>query len=427
MLLISYFLLYIICLFSITLLVKGFLRGAINAYYFIIPVLIIFYILPEVLDFLVGTKFIGPSSTYVMREALLDEKTTIFYNIYISIILVLFSYLMVKSSSIGTENLKNQIYRFSILFKKYKYLYWALIFIPIILVFYTGSLDFYMDYTDRNRYEGPAVQGVISKLVLASTLLSTLANLYYIKSINNNNSFKYLIPIFFISILLLINFYLHGKRSIVVVFFMVQIAILFISKAVSRRKLSLIAVIFLLLTAVFMKLYGKNIESGSSLLEVITNLRVDFSRDYGVKFVIYHELFNNNSVLPFKGASYLFLLTFFIPRSIYPEKPYPYAVYFTNSAFGNFGNDYLYGWGLTTSFLSESISNLGWFGLFAFPVFYILLIRYISNINSIFTHLLTYLVLVLLLLIQPIAFMVLILLLILFLLKRNKKVVWKRI
>src|SRR6185436_5545090 len=91
-----------------------------------------------------------------------------------------------------------------------------------------------------------------------------------------------------------------------------------------------------------------------------TGVRVDFGRDQGIMQAIRAELDGpENRILEFRGESLLFNLAMFVPRTAWPNKPWPYAVYDTAHALGLTRVSSI-GWGVTTSWLGESIANFGW-------------------------------------------------------------------
>ena len=98
-------------------------------------------------------------------------------------------------------------------------------------------------------------------------------------------------------------------------------------------------------------------------------LRLDLGRDHGLKLAIYNEV--NESATPtleYRMQSFLFIATIAIPRSWWPDKPWPYAVYATSAALDSPLRDW--GWGLTTDLLSESIANMGLIGLLPCCLFF---------------------------------------------------------
>jgi len=97
------------------------------------------------------------------------------------------------------------------------------------------------------------------------------------------------------------------------------------------------------------------------------NIRLDYGRDHMMRLTLFAELHSESPpVLEHRGQSLLFDLTMLIPREIWPEKPWPYAVYATAAAF-RVPVRYL-GWGVTTSWLEEAVANFGWPGLLLGPL-----------------------------------------------------------
>lgn len=302
---------------------------------------------------------------------------------------------------------------------------WFLVLLPLIIIVISGDIGFYKEYAGRDRMSASGMQLFAARVTVVAMPIIALC---LVESFYRYKSGKNVVHILSIVILLLfagINAYIHGKRSIVAIFLFFLVISFFSTKVISRKSLATIVISSLIFFGVFLFSYGKNIDSGDGFLQALQGLRIDFSRDYSLKFVIYNELIDDRQVLPYKGASYLFFLASFIPRFFWEDKPYPYAVYFTNSFFGDFGGEQLYGWGLTTSFVSEAVSNLGWFGLIFFPAFYIFALKKIDRLTTVGAKIVGYMVMILLLAVQPIAILpviVVFLMLILF----KKKIVLKR-
>jgi hypothetical protein len=97
---------------------------------------------------------------------------------------------------------------------------------------------------------------------------------------------------------------------------------------------------------------------------------MDFARDADVRMALYAELEEVASpILEYRGQSFLFDLLFFIPRSLWGDKPWPYYFYITSTALE--GPRINRSWGITTTLLSEAIANLGFAGLVVGPAFLI--------------------------------------------------------
>ncbi|WP_115621529.1 O-antigen polysaccharide polymerase Wzy [Chryseobacterium indoltheticum] len=395
------------------------MKGKISGYLFVILVFIVFYVVPTLIDAFFDVQF---ADVYPeIQKALDNDNINLFYNIYISLILF-FLTKYAKKESIGNNGLTflrttgDNLYK---IYNKYKILSWALFLFPICVIVITGDFNYYSTYLDRYKVINvPESHIIINKLALIGVIIGAfiLTSLFYQKSKKNKFSIHLQLLVF---LLLIFYFWIHGKRSIVITFLSTFLALMMMTRAIPIKRLMNIALVLIFGFIGFMGLYGKGTEG--SLDVVYKKLRIDFGRDYGVKFVMYNDLVLERHVVPSKFSSFIFTTTFFIPRDIWQDKPHPYAVYFTNSAFGNFGDNHFYGWGLTTSIISESISNIGFLGLFIGPyIIFLILKKERISTNPPF-KLLSILVAILLLLLQIIAFMPIFLLYLYFLFKENKR------
>jgi len=97
---------------------------------------------------------------------------------------------------------------------------------------------------------------------------------------------------------------------------------------------------------------------------IYDSYRIDFGRDHGIKLALQKELEpSERPLLEFRGQSVLFALTFWCPRSWWPEKPYPYYVYFTGAVLDAPTRSVWLGWGVTNCWLDEAVANLGLWGM----------------------------------------------------------------
>jgi uncharacterized membrane protein YhaH (DUF805 family) len=103
--------------------------------------------------------------------------------------------------------------------------------------------------------------------------------------------------------------------------------------------------------------------SDTSFESVYEMLRVDFGRDDVIKYVINEEIVNERMILEYRGETFISLLLFFIPRKIWPTKPYPHYMYLTASILGL--SIYQLPAGTTPSLLEMTICN---FGVLGFPI-----------------------------------------------------------
>src|SRR5690606_16390684 len=115
--------------------------------------------------------------------------------------------------------------------------------------------------------------------------------------------------------------------------------------------------------------------------------------------------------------SFLFGLTFFVPRSRWEEKPYPYAVYFVTSVL-NMPPEPI-GWSFTTCILEEMISNFGFIGLILAPFFLLWICKVGDKSKSEFLTIISIVCVVFFLFTQMAAFLPIIILFIILLFKEK--------
>jgi hypothetical protein len=137
--------------------------------------------------------------------------------------------------------------------------------------------------------------------------------------------------------------------------------------------------------------------------QLYDDFRIDFGRDHTVKMVLFAELNPDKlQVLEYRGQSLAFYAVMAVPRAVWPEKPWPYAVYFT-SAMTGVEPGRLY-WGMTTSILDEAIANLSWWGMLIGPLLLALICRLGATSRSLIGRLLTPLIVSLFLTVHLAAF-----------------------
>lgn len=97
------------------------------------------------------------------------------------------------------------------------------------------------------------------------------------------------------------------------------------------------------------------------------NTRIDYGRDAVMKQAIFAELNPERlQILEYRGQTMVFYGLFFVPRRLWPGKPFPYTVYVTAAMMRAPLRDYH--WGVTTSIFDEALANLGWAGLLVAPL-----------------------------------------------------------
>lgn len=111
----------------------------------------------------------------------------------------------------------------------------------------------------------------------------------------------------------------------------------------------------------------------------IDYLNVDFSRQYTLVYQFYCSMNGRNiSINDFDGITYL--LTFFVPRTLWPDKPYPFVNYLTLSLVGQDNVEFTNaGWATTCSIFSDLYDSLSFLGI-ALGIW--LIMKLIKQIND---------------------------------------------
>lgn len=377
--------------------------------------------LPILLDVLFGP---GNFSNYRgFHYALNSPEASLYYNIYITYVCLVFYFYIrgshkIKRFNFDTQNFYKSIVRFKIVF-------WILLVLPIfIVVFFSPRPEEYFNYqvTLLNRDQEFRDGHVY---VFRAALIAVVSACFLFFSVKKNLDValvgKYLIIIFF----LFLAFWLDGKRGIFFKFFFVFLVIGILMGKIQPRKLFKYLITGLSILTVVVLLYGKDFASNNRYgRDAYTSLRLNIGRDHTVKYTLYKEYVENDMILEHRGQSFLFAATFFIPRDRWVDKPYPYAVYFVSSVINVPPEPQ--GWSFTTCILEEMISNLGFIGMVVAPFFLLWICKVGDRADNKFLTVIATMCVVFYLFTQMAAFLpILILFIILLIREKFKKVTFK--
>lgn len=218
---------------------------------------------------------------------------------------------------------------------------------------------------------------------------------------------RFLINLFlYFGPLLITAVWLNSKRTSVVLAVVVLLFALWYRGMLRGTKLYVVGALAILLIGAFSQYYQTGVrdayaEADSS--RIYRGIRVDYGRDSRIKMAIYAELYPEEmQILDYRGQTVLYYAGLAIPREVWPEKPLPYAQYFT-AAMQLRPAEMQHG-SMTTSWLDEAIANFGWGGLFIGPFVFALICRVGDKRQSGIVSLLTGLVAILFLSVELIAF-----------------------
>lgn len=389
-----------------------FFKGFRDSVLVIIPIFYIFFTLPLILD-----HTIGPPSYYKYPGFLVASKdytTRIIYSIYIVYIpFILYKYGTVRKS---VNNVNYDINANSI-----KFILYIFLFLPILLILFSPNPLIYLNYAAVTKGLLNLEEREFHYYVSLFSMMSILAYIILI-FIKRGRIFSYsiiLLPF------IIIDIWVYGKRFIVATFIVLLVFVLWKKGILKGFRIIIIGIMSSVLIFLYSSIYQDTVRDyeSYSFEEKYTHFRIDYGRDAVTKLTIFSELNPDKiKILNFRGESFLFDLTFFVPRDIWPEKPYPYAQYVTSAVF--FSEPKLWGWGFTTSIFEEMIANFSWFGMILAPFSIALICRISDSFNngliSIFGILIATLLMVLHLAPYITIFMLWVFTIIIFKFKRNK-------
>jgi hypothetical protein len=210
---------------------------------------------------------------------------------------------------------------------------------------------------------------------------------------------------FYVLLFAVLVAWLDGKRAVVLIMGVMFGIALWSRGVLKRRSLMVAGGLFGAVFLFFSVLYQSEVRDYKTVDDAkrYDNIRLDYGRDHVIRSTLYAEL-NAEAppILEYRLESFLFDATMLVPREVWPEKPWPYAVYATAAAF-RLPVRFL-GWGVTTSWLEEAIANLGWLGLIVGPLLPAWICRMGEASQDTIVKLLTILVSCMLLAVQAVAF-----------------------
>jgi hypothetical protein len=248
------------------------------------------------------------------------------------------------------------------------------LFIPLLLWRLAPSPAIYAEYAGVIHGNFSADEMAFHRLLSAFALMSTVAGavLLFLQR-RLKLTALYVIPLVALAV------WLDGKR------YLVLIALVLVGSALWSRGIMRRATLLLLAPVAAVGFWGFSTLYQAELRGFDTvdsakrydNIRLDYGREHVIRMALYAELHpESEPILEYRMESLFFDATMLIPRQVWPEKPWPYAVYATAAALRIPARDF--GWGITTSWLEEAIANFGVFGFILGP----LLLAWICRIGD---------------------------------------------
>jgi len=325
---------------------------------YIIVILYVFCVLPIVLNYFIGIP--SYSTVYWYKpfiKVMNNSMVNIIYDIYIFLTIVIL-YVLFASRTPNIE-LKRENTLTS-LFSNNKIIALVLIFLPLIIILLTGTLKNYATY---NISSSRGFSENMGTSLVTPALLVSMITFFSVFFKKNFNFKKIIISLIYFTCIVWIS----GKRFMIanilvlIIFYSVNSTLSEKARKKMFKMLPLLGVFLIIFSGFY--LIAIRPLSDTSFESVYEMLRVDFGRDDVIKYVINEEIINNKKILEYRGETFISLLLFFVPRKIWPTKPYPHYMYLTASILGL--NIYQLPAGTTPSLLEMTICN---FGSLGFPV-----------------------------------------------------------
>lgn len=207
------------------------------------------------------------------------------------------------------------------------------------------------------------------------------------------------------------SLWLIGKRADVALAALVLIYVVWQQRLLKGPQFVALGAGLAVAMGLFSLAYQSNLRGDESggVASGYETLRVDYGRDAQIRMSIFAQQHPDQmKILEYPGESYLFDATFFVPRQMWKDKPLPYAQYFTSAMYRQ--PPKVWGWGMTTSWLEEALSNFGRFGYVFAPLSLALFCKFGDRQTSALVRFLTVIVACLALAVQMSAFMPLVIL-----------------
>lgn len=317
------------------------------------------FVLPIIFEWLFGIQDYSYKSPG-FDKALNDTKTNLFYSIFAIVIPLVLYLLGRKNTGIALRDIKDSF--LSLKVKREIYiLIVMLMFVPLIVVLLSPSPEKYIfEYAYFQKYSDLAneIELWYHQNILRIAGIISLLSILIVKLLSKNTFFNN----FLIYSAAIITGVLDGKRTLFA-FIILGILLVDILKT-KKRKIPLIKITFSIVLILLSFIgYAFAIDKHTFNVNTLDEIRLYFFRDVDVKFAIY-ALLNSEQykILEFWGQSFLYNLTFYIPRTMWIEKPYPYDIYVTSASLNLLPGTVL-PWSFQTSFFGEALANFGWFGL----------------------------------------------------------------
>lgn len=342
-------------------------------------------VLPMVLQLVTNDMPDIKEEAKVMYDSMLDDTVSIIYDIYViitSIVLFIFSrkrrsFDIHKALFEKAKNIHASKYlMFFLIMMIYAPLIVGFIFAPDKNVYTTFSY-FYTNEVDK----ALSVEYIYHSLVMMRctqiSLLFILLSYFFKRKRSVTVSF-------FIVVGIILCTWFEGKRGILVYALLGILVLDYVKNSFTSKKMVLRRLLFFafIIFGYFFS-YSQITEKGSES-SFFREYTCYFARLSAEKVAIY-DVINTDKILEYPGQSLLFDLLFFVPRSMWEDKPVMYCKYFTGYVYTGDGSEML-GANLHVNIWAEYVSNFGLLGHFVALFLLVIIVQAIDKSKSISSY-----------------------------------------
>lgn len=268
----------------------------------------------------------------------------------------------------------------------------VIIISPLLYIIVSGNLVAYLVYA-TSATRGVSSSGFTTTLaMLALFSIYAFCSRFFSKPVTGRRFVLLIVYSLVIS-------WINGKRFIIALLLLIYLYYYTRSdiSEKARKRIETFSPLMFLLLVLFSYYYLVVIKplSNVSFNSVYDMLRVDFGRDDVIKYVIYEDFFNGHQILEYRGQTILSTFLTFVPRSIWPNKPYPHYMYLTSSILGTAINRLPAG--TTPSWFEMCLANFSYMGFVVGILGIPWLCRWCDRISSISNQILVFVMIMVLL------------------------------
>lgn len=238
--------------------------------------------------------------------------------------------------------------------------------LPLIVVILAPEPKLYFKYFAAFQMVGLAISeealkwhvNIISNVLQVSVIAVILL---WIQVPNDKSFINQCIKKIYLIIISCCILFFSSKRTLGILLFLILLMIEVLrNKKTPWIKIVLVVSACLGYFCVYQIIVGKTVGGGSS--NIFTMYIIYFSRILDFKLATFALIYPEKiQILDYPLQSFIFDVTFYIPRSIWIGKPYPYGVYYT-AAWQN-TTPLLNSFRYTVSWFGEALSNLNFWGI----------------------------------------------------------------